>query len=308
MPVSGLKRIHSAMGRDWIEVTVRTSADPAGILSRLDDAAISGAWQDDDLLRLYWASSVWGPGRLVALQAVLAQLGHPVGEQVIATGRVADRNWNEPWALAVQPIRMGRVVIRPSWQPVECRSDNIELIIDPKQAFGTGHHATTQLLIEWLQEIIAGGETVLDLGTGSGILAMVALRLGAGRAIGIDCDPVAIDCAREYAEQNGFGEELSWQVGTAASLPAQESLVSDLLLANLDRQAILDSVEALATFSKRGARLLLSGLLADQLPEVERALAFEGLYVRTAREREGWLALDAGAASSCDDAPLGLAS
>jgi ribosomal protein L11 methyltransferase len=296
------------MGQDWIEVTVRTSADPAEVLSSLDDSTISGAWQDDDLLRLYWTSSAWGPDRLVALQVALAQLGHPVAEQAIATGRVPDRNWNEPWALAVQPIRIGRVIIRPSWQPVECRSDDIELIIDPKQAFGTGHHATTQLLIEWLQEIIAGGETVLDVGSGSGILAMVALRLGAGRAIGIDCDAVAIDCAREYADQNGFGKELSWQVATAASLSAWESPACNLLLANLDRQAILDSVEVLATVSKRDGRLLLSGLLADQLPEVERALAFEGLYVRTTREREGWLALDASAASPCDDAPLGLAS
>jgi ribosomal protein L11 methyltransferase len=190
---------------------------------------------------------------------------------------------------------------------VDCGSDDIELIIDPKQAFGTGHHATTQLLIEWLQEIIRGGETVLDLGTGSGILAMVALRLGARRARGIDCDPVAIDCAREYADQNGFGKELAWQVGPAAFISAQESFACDLLLANLDRQAILDSVEVLGASARRGARLLLSGLLDDQSAEIERALACEGLYVRTARKREGWLALDVGAAQPCDEALLGLA-
>jgi ribosomal protein L11 methyltransferase len=292
------------MGQNWIEVTVRTLADPAEVLSRLNDSALSGSWQDDDLLRLYWPSSVWGPDRLAALQTVLAQLGYPAADQAIATGSLADRNWNEPWARAVQPIRIGRVVIRPSWHRVECQADDIELIIDPKQAFGTGHHATTQLLIEWLQEIIAGGERMFDLGTGSGILAMVALRLGAGRSVGIDCDPVAIDCAREYAAQNGFREELSWQVGTATSLCEHGPAAGALIVANLDRQAILDSVEAFAASAKRGARVLLSGLLDDQLPEIERAFACEDLFVRSTRQREGWLALDVVAALSCDEASV----
>ncbi len=291
------------MGQDWIDVTVKTSVDPAEVLSRLNDSGVCGAWQDGDILHFYWASSGWRPDCLVALRNVLAQLGHAVTDDAIAAGRMADRNWNEPWARAVQPIRMGRVVIRPSWQPVECQPDDIELIIDPKQAFGTGHHATTQLLIEWLQEIIAGGETVVDLGTGSGILAMVALRLGAARAIGIDCDPVAIDCAREYAQHNGFGEELLLRVGTADSLVELDRCAGGLVVANLDRQAILESAATLAAYATRGVRLLLSGLLADQLPEVGRALAVEGLYVGTTREREGWVALDVAGASSCEDAP-----
>jgi ribosomal protein L11 methyltransferase len=163
------------------------------------------------------------------------------------------------------------------------------------------------LLIEWLQEAIAGGETVLDLGTGSGILAMVALRLGAGRATGIDHDPVAIDCARDYAEQNGFGGELSFKVGTAGSLPSEGGPVPvHLVVANLDRQAILDCAAVLAAYAKRGARLLLSGLLAEQVSDVDRALAGDGIYVRAVREREGWSALDAAAAQSCDEGPGGI--
>lgn len=292
------------MGQEWVEITVRTSADPAEVLSRLNDSTVPGVWQDNGLLRFYWPATSWAPDRLIGLRTVLAQLGHPVVDQAIAIGRVADRDWNEPWTKAVQPIRIGRVTIRPSWHRVDLRAGDVELIIDPKQAFGTGHHATTQLLIEWLQEAIAGGEKVLDLGTGSGILAMVALRLGAGRAIGIDHDPVAIDCARESAVQNGFGEELSLKVGTAGSLSSEEdSIPVHLVVANLDRQAILDCAAVLAAYAKGGVRLLLSGLLAEQVSEVERALAADGIYVRAVREREGWIAFDAAAAQSCDEEP-----
>jgi ribosomal protein L11 methyltransferase len=289
------------MGREWVEITVHTSADPADVLSLLSDSAASGAWQEDGLLRFYWPASVWAADRLIQLRTILAQLGHPVEDHAMTICRVADKDWNEPWARAVQPIRMGRVIIRASWHRVDLMADEVELVIDPKQAFGTGHHATTQLLVEWLQEAIAGGERVLDLGTGSGILAMVALRLGAARATGIDHDPVAIDCARDYAEQNGFGEELSLMVGTAGSLLSEEGPVPvDLVLANLDRQAIVDCGLVLATYANRGARLLLSGLLAEQVSEVERALAAEGIYVQDVREKEGWTALDATAAQSCD--------
>ncbi len=90
-------------------------------------------------------------------------------------------------------------------------------MLDPKQAFGTGHHATTRMLyVEWLEDRIHGGEFVLDVGAGSGLLAMVALRLGAASALGVECDPVAVDSARDYASENGFGERSSiplWNAG-----------------------------------------------------------------------------------------------
>jgi ribosomal protein L11 methyltransferase len=288
------------MGHEWVELTVPTLADPAEVLSLLGDPAASGAWQENGVVRLYWPACAWEAERLANLQAVLAALGYPVSEQDIAIGKVADRDWNEPWAQAVQPIRIGRVVIRPSWHQVDLAAGEIELIIDPRQAFGTGHHATTQLLIEWLQDIVRGGETVLDFGTGSGVIAMTALRLGASHVTGIDHDPVAIDCAHEYAKQNGVEQGLALKVGSAGS-PCEPGNSVDLLVANLDRQTILDCGEVLASHARRGARLLLSGLLTEQLPEVTHALAVNGIYVAATRERDGWLAVYATAGSSCDE-------
>jgi len=180
---------------------------------------------------------------------------------------------------------------------VALRAGEIELILDPKQALGTGHHATTQLLIEWLEDAVRGGERLLDVGTDSGILAMAALRLGAASALGIDHDPVAIGCAGEYAAANKFGPELTFQVG---SLEQVRDDLFDLIVASLDRRALLESVGRFAPFLRCGARLLVSGLLVEDRAELAQAFADAGGAVRSWREREGWLALDLLAPESCE--------
>jgi ribosomal protein L11 methyltransferase len=186
------------------------------------------------------------------------------------------------------PIRIGKKVgIRQSWNRAG-DPPPIELTIDPKRAFGTGFHASTQLLVEMLEDEIAGGERVLDVGTGSGILAMVALRLGAGCATGIDADPEAIECAIEYASLNGFGPELELRVASAAELG---SGIFDIVLANLDRNTVLANAAILCRAAGGAGRLLISGLLHDDWPDVAAALAEAGAAAIETRQREEWIAL-----------------
>ncbi len=282
------------MANEWIEVRIRSSVDSGELVALLSDPAVQGAWQEPDLIHLYWPVERWNPDVLQDLRTVLKELGEREPEGRITIDRLPDRDWNQVWAGSVQPIRIGRrVVIRPSWRRADLRSGDVELVIDPKQAFGTGHHATTQMLIEWLEHVIRGGESVLDVGTGSGILAMAALRLGAGRALGIDTDPVAVDCARGYAKDNGFGDELALRCGALTGEQAY-----DLVLANLDRQTLLDSADRLARCT--GSRLLVSGLLTDQREEIVAAFAAAGLYPGRQREQEGWVAMEFAPAQSCE--------
>ena len=282
---------------DWVDVQIRSSLDAGELLGLLDDPAVQGAWQDGGTIHLYWPSHGWAPDHLVRLRQVLQRMD-AAGEAApeILVQSLPNQDWNKQWAQSVKPLWIGkRIVVRPTWETVAGRPDQIEIILDPKQAFGTGHHATTRMLLEWLEEIVRGDESVLDVGTGSGLLAMVALRLGAAQAVGIDNDPVAIDCAREYASRNRFGEELMLRCGT---LGGDEAF--DLVLANLDRQTLLQLAETLAACT--GSRLLVSGLLVDQRQEVVEVFARVNLYPGRQRERDGWLAMEFAPAQSCEGA------
>lgn len=284
------------MTQAWVDVIIATDLDAGELMSRLDDPSVQGAWQDGGQVHLYWPRDQWSQGQLAHLYATLRQLNGEGLLPVVEVAQVPDRDWNYLWAQSVKPLRVGRrLVIRPSWEAVALEPHEIDIILDPKQAFGTGHHATTRMLLEWLEELIRGGESVLDVGTGSGLLAMAALRLGAVRAVGIDHDPVAIECAREYARANRFGEELSLQCG---ELGNGERV--DLVLANLDRQTVLPLADRLA--GRTRSRVLVSGLLTDQRDEVVAAFAGAGLYPGRQREADGWLAMEFCPAQSCEGA------
>ncbi|HNO34706.1 MAG TPA: 50S ribosomal protein L11 methyltransferase, partial [Nitrospira sp.] len=284
--VASADPLSSSHPGDWIQVDVRTSIDAGELLGMLHDPAVTGAWQEDDQVHLYWPGDRCGPDTWQGLRAALALLGQVDPERAITINRLPNEDWNAQWSRLVEPIRIGRVIIRPSWKIVPLATGEIELIIDPKQAFGTGHHATTHLLIEWLQHSVKPTDRVLDVGTGSGVLAMVALRLGAEAAVGEDFDPVAIDCAREYAQLNGFDGRLTLAVSEAQVERAEDSFTPTLVLANLDRQTLLLAADSVCRYATGGARLLLSGLLVDQRAEIEAAYAARGVYVTVARERD----------------------
>src|SRR6185295_923084 len=288
----------------WIDVQIRTTVDAAELLGRLADPVIQGGWEENGVIHLYWPKQQWSLDAHVHLSRTLLGLDPDLStERDIRVEELPDQDWNHQWAQSVRPIRIGRrIVIRPSWETVALQAQDIEIVLDPKQAFGTGHHATTRMLLEWLEDLIGGGECVLDVGAGSGILAMVALRLGAASALGVECDPVAVDCARDYAAENGFGDNLEFRCGTLEDIDRHGAWRPDLVLANLDRQTLLLLCDELAQHVSRGARLLLSGILLDQEREIVEAFSKAGAMLSQRREQEGWVALELLMAESCEGA------
>ncbi len=278
------------MQRCFIQVTVPAPDDTDTLVGDLADTGILGASEADGVLRLYWNKEDWNAGILKFVANLLSGQGIECSEDSVTVIPVPDRDWNALWARSVRPIRITeRLVIRQTWNEVDLPPGTIEIVIDPRRAFGTGFHPTTQLLLEWLEQAVSRGQRVLDVGTGSGILAMAALRFGAATALGIDNDPEAIACALENAQLNGFGDELQFRTVAVGSADAGRF---DVVLANLDRKTFLRFAAPIAAAIKPEGKLLISGIQDGDVADITRAFEAAACQVLARREKAEWIALE----------------
>lgn len=270
------------------EIQIPACVDGVELSGHLSSEEFLGLWEQDGVFMIYWLGEK--EGFLQRVREALAQLDVDLLNSSIQIQQVSPQDWNAQWAASVKPIRIGRRIgIRPSWATMDMPKDGIEIILDPKQAFGTGHHATTHLLLEWLEEMSGlKGCRVLDVGTGSGILSMVALRLGAATALGIDNDSVAIDCSRDYAELNGFTSELDLECCRIEQIIPQ---AFGVIVANIDRKTILEISPEFSRLRSASTQLFLSGLLEEDATDVVGQMIHHGWIQQAIRVREGWIAL-----------------
>jgi ribosomal protein L11 methyltransferase len=275
--------------KGYIELRLKISGDAGEFIGMLVNDSVLGAWEREGEILLYFPEGGDKARWMKEIESKLRELGEDPENAILDVLSLPDREWNAIWAESARPIRLGRrLLIRQSWNPVKMGPGEIEIIIDPSRAFGTGYHATTQMVLEWLEDIVKGRERVLDIGTGSGILAMAAIRLGAASALGIDLDPVAIECAQGYAILNGFGDELELRTG---SLEDHGAGRYDLILANLDRATLLHYCRRFKVFAEPGATGLLSGLQLEDAKDIGDAVAAGEGRIVDRRERDGWVAL-----------------
>ena len=170
-----------------------------GLLSQL---GFEGFWEDEGTLRGYISGHRWRPDLQEEIEKLLLLVMRPgsMTRPGLTVRTIEDRNWNEEWERTIRPIRVSdRIVIRPTWQEYRAAPGEIVLIIDPKMSFGTGYHETTRLTLRLMETHLRPGATVLDVGTGTGILAVAAIRLGASHAVATDIDEWSAENARENA-------------------------------------------------------------------------------------------------------------
>ena len=234
-----------------------------------------------------------------AAAGVAEALGHlqafglrPIGE--LRTRLVNEADWAEAWKAHFPVLRVGRrVVIRPTWRRHRRRVDDVVLALDPGMAFGTGLHPSTRLCLASVEAladrgVLAGGR-VLDVGCGSGILAIAALKLGAATAVGLDTDPIAVEATLANARRNAVARRLQVRQG---SLPSAEASF-DVVLANLIAGVLVPLASALRDELRPGGSLLASGIFVDREREVAAAFKAAGLRV-VGRSAEGdWVAVEA---------------
>jgi ribosomal protein L11 methyltransferase len=205
---------------------------------------------------------------------------------------VEDEDWARRSQAALTAARAGRIVVAPPWDVPRGRASSFDqaqddpeapegsivIIIDPSTGFGTGHHATTRLCLELLQELDVHGKRVIDVGTGSGVLAIAAAKLGAREVIGIDNDPDALRNARDNVQRNGVGVELLEEDLSAISLPS-----ADVVLANLTSAVLQRFAESLRKLVRPGGVIIVSGFGPDDVDDVAAALGSSIVMARTAR-------------------------
>ncbi|MEZ0240124.1 MAG: 50S ribosomal protein L11 methyltransferase [Chloroflexota bacterium] len=235
----------------------------------------------------------------VATLEVDEALGHlqafglrTIGE--LRTRLVHEEDWADAWKAYFPVLRVGRrLVIRPTWREHERAPDDVVVSMDPGMAFGTGLHPTTRLCLAGLEPLadegLLAGASVLDVGCGSGVLAIAAVLLGADHAQGVDIDPIAIEATEANAARNGLAGRVQARVG---SLPSGDPPV-DVVLANLIAGVLVPLAPALHNELRPGGALLASGIFIDRETEVRAAFEAAGLVVGERTAEGEWVALRA---------------
>lgn len=300
----------------WLEITVKTAAEScaqtaAALTARgfadlvIEDQQEFEAFLEDN--RAYWdyideqlAQSLQGLSQIklyledtdqagmARLDAVLSELGL---DKTVAA--LPETDWAESWKDNYPPQEVGRsLVVLPYWLADQAGSRR-PIILDPGLTFGTGAHPSTQMVMEQMEQLVKPGDRCLDLGSGSGILSITALRLGAQQATGVDIDPKAEDIARENAAYNGFSAPAF--TACTGNVTEDQALMGqlaagryDLVLVNIVADVIIALAPVLPKFLDRDSVLLCSGILDVRLDDVLAALAQAGLTVTEICRKEDW--------------------
>ncbi len=212
----------------------------------------------------------------------------------LSVAPLPDVDWEQSWKENYPPQEVGRrLLVLPCWLAEDYRGDRLPVILDPGLTFGTGAHPSTRMVLEQMERLVTPGASCLDLGSGSGILSIAALRLGAERAVGVDIDPKAEDIARENAACNGFGAPAF--TALTGSVTADRRLMErlagehwDVVLVNIVADVIVSLAPVLPRLLGEGSVLICSGILDTRLPDVTVALTAAGLQITSTQAQEDW--------------------
>jgi ribosomal protein L11 methyltransferase len=278
----------------YIEVEITT--DPLlfdDLVGMLSVKGYEGFWEEGIRLRAYVRSESWNGSRRKELEEVVSSITeqHALPTPAITTRLIEDQNWNALWEAGIQPIRVSdRIIVAPTWHPYSPALGELVLTIDPKMSFGTGHHETTRLMVQLLEKHLLPGNTMLDVGTGTGILAIAGVKLGATSAVGVDNDEWSFGNAQENVKLNGVQESISIVLGEIQDLPAKEF---DIVAANIQRGIIEQILPHMRQRLAAGGRILISGLLDADLAPMRTALAAQRLRPIDELHEKEWVALAA---------------
>ena len=261
--------------RQYPAIDVRTDA-PDLVLAIVDDFGPTAVEERDPSIRIFFAST----GDRDAARRSLA------AEFAVTAIDVSDDDWARRSQENLTAVTVGRITVAPPWDTSSAQPPALRIVINPSMGFGTGHHVTTRLCLAALQTVDLAGKDVLDVGTGSGLLAIAANRLGAAHALGIDFDADAIQSARESLELNPEARGVTFERIDLADRPLPPA---DVVTANLTGGLLVRSAGTLLAAVRDGGTLILSGIQSHERDSVRQAVAAAELCWE--RDEEGWVGL-----------------
>ena len=267
---------------------------PHGIWEIIDPALLD-SMPEDVLVHAWFEENAALPSLLESIRNSLSELscspgtgGPDYGTLLLETRSVDDRGWTDVWKKYFKPFHAGEhLVIKPTWEPYDPESDDLVIEIDPGMAFGSGTHETTGMCLSLLEKSIRGGEEVIDVGTGSGILAIGAALLGAGHVLAIDIDPDAVKVARDNVEHNHVQDTVSVRQG---NLLERVSDVCDICVANIISDVIISFAAPLLDHIRPGGLFICSGIVSLRSEEVAHALESAGYQILQKNTKGEWTA------------------
>lgn len=223
----------------------------------------------------------------------LKQFGLDPGLATVNVTQVDDEDWAHAWKQYFKPVRVTRqLTIKPSWESYVASPEEKVIELDPGMAFGTGTHATTLLCLQLMEQYVEKGMHVLDVGTGSGILAIAAVKLGADQVLALDLDPLAVSVAKQNISDNQLDEKI--EVKQSDLLQAMSNgQPKAMIVANILAEIILQFVDQVAEHLADGGIYICSGIIGSKAEEVEEALKDNGLIVIQRADQDGWAAFAA---------------
>jgi ribosomal protein L11 methyltransferase len=324
----------------WHEVTIRTTEQAAeivshyllelgaggvaieesGTLSKQRDTSL-GQWYElplNDIPEGHAVVQAYFPEEENA-EEIVKRLGESIaesgdygiefGDWTIEAKRVDDEDWADAWKKYFKPLRISdRLTVKPTWEDYTAGPGEIVVELDPGMAFGTGTHATTMLCMRALEQAVQEGDDVIDVGTGSGILAITAIRLGARHVLALDLDPVAVSSARENASLNGLSERITIRQSDLLQVLDPVAMNGDfgsltglgarfpvrVVVANILSEIIVMFIDDVYRALAIGGKYVVSGVIAEKREMVEQALVASGFAIEEVYGDQGWVAIVAG--------------
>lgn len=260
----------------------------------IDEDLVNDMQNKQSNVKFYLPDTIQGIEQFNAIKSSLeAQRelneGIDLGSLSIETSNVNEEDWSTAWKKYYHPTKIGKkLVVVPCWEDYELEKNQVRVTLDPGMAFGTGTHETTRLCMQLLEDCITAGTDMLDIGTGSGILAITSLLLGSKSAVGVDIDELSIKVAQENADLNNVGDKINLVCG---DLTEKINGKYHVVCANIVADVIIRLSKDVTKYMYDDSVLLVSGIIEERCEEVKEALINAGLKIENSVSENGWVAI-----------------